>query len=145
MGEYLTATELAKKYNIATNSIYVFIKKHSVKVKREKIEKVVIYIDEEDFLKKWRLRRKQRINVNFIKKMAGKTEDAKEIFITKGINNRKNVFDYNIIKTEQTLAYVLYKALGDNVRIYIKAKELNIDYKKFEEEIRKLGWKVETI
>lgn len=143
MREYLTVTELAKKYNIATNSIYVFIKKHSVKIKEKKIEKAVIYIDEEDFLKKWRSRRKQRININFVKKMAERTEVTNKIFITEGINNRKNVFDYNIIKTEQTLAYVLYKALGNNVRAYLKAKELNIDYKKFKEEMEKLGWEIE--
>jgi hypothetical protein len=146
MGEYLTVTELAKKYNITINSVYAFTKKHSVRTKGKKVEKTVMCIDEEDFFNKWNLRRRQRITINFVKALTNsiylKSED---IFITEGINNEKNVFDYNIIKTEQTLAYVLYKAFGKNIRVYIKAKELNIDYEKFEEEIRKLGWKVEAV
>jgi len=105
-----------------------------------------MYIGEEDFLNKWNLRRRQRITINFVKALTNsiylKSED---IFVTKGINNEKNVFGYNIIKTEQMLAYVVYKAFGKNIRVYIKAKELNIEYKKFEEEIKKLGWEVETI
>ncbi len=144
MGEYLTVTELAKKHNITINSIYAFTKKHSVRTKGKKVEKTVMYIDEEDFLNKWNLRRRQHITINFVKALTKsiylKSED---IFITEGINNGKSMFDYSVIKTEQMLAYVLYKAFGNNVRAYLKVKELNIDYKKFKEEMEKLGWVIE--
>jgi|GEM_PF-5091527 len=145
MGDYLTVSELAKKYKITSNSIYSFIKKHRVNTKQEKVEKVIIKIDENDFVEKWKARRKKHITLQFVKDTHPPlTSGDKEVFITEGGNGRKNVYDYNVIQNEKALAYILFKSLGDNVVANIGKKELeNVKYEKVVEELIKLGWIIE--
>lgn len=142
--KYATVSQLAQEYNAKINTLYVFLKRNKkVQIKTEEVVVKRIFVDRESFKKEW-LSKKYRktIEIFFLKHVAEKDKvNRNQSFITEKFDGSKsNVLDYERIQNEKTLAYMLTKTFGSNIRAKIMKTELDIDYEILKEELRKIGW-----